>query len=263
MAVTDTHFVEIDATANNDIALTKHHAHTFTAQKIQVPPAAFGAMITIGQGVYSRTWTFTDVTLTRAQHDALIALAITETTTASTYPRLNVMDAEGSPNTWDVFTVDLDVLTDRNLHADEADNRIATLTFSLRQTSGAFTMVVDSGGGNAATVTLDGLESVQQAIGFLAADTVTRNGAPSILGASPLEASMSGWVATGDIDKLQKTLDAELAVEMVGASFKTTGSGYFATEVPSGATAFLTSMTVDAELGALAHVSLTMVHDRG
>jgi len=261
--VSDTHFLELDATAANDIPLPKYHTHTLIPQHVRVPPAAYGPVITIAQGTYSRTWSFTKIPLTRAQHDAIIALMVTETTISSTYPRLNVMDAEGTPNTWDAYTVDIDSLTDSHLGSDDADNREASMTFSLRATSGGFTMVVDSGGANAVTVYLDGLESISQAVNFLAAETDSGDGAASLTGPAPLSATVTGWAATGDLDKLQKTLDAKLSVEMVGLAMKTTGSGYFATELPSTAAAYLTALSVTEEQGAMAHVGLTIMHDRG
>ena len=92
MAVTEASFVEIDANAANDIELPKADAHALTPSYVRVPPKAYGPMITIAQDSYIRTWTFADVVLTRAQHDALVALLVTETTTSSVYPRLNVMD---------------------------------------------------------------------------------------------------------------------------------------------------------------------------
>ena len=51
MAVTDTHFLELDATDANDIALSKGYTHAFTASKVQVPPIAYGPMITVAQAL--------------------------------------------------------------------------------------------------------------------------------------------------------------------------------------------------------------------
>ena len=263
MAVTDTHFVKIDGTVANDIPLARDYTHTLIPQHVQVPPIAYGPKITIAQDTYTRTWSFKPILLTRAQHDALVALAVTETTTAIAYPALYVMESEGTPNTWDNFVVDILSITDTGNGGDVANNRITSLSFGLRGTSGGFTMVVDSGGANAVTLYLDGLESISQAVGFLAAETDTGDGQPSLTGPSPITASLGGWCATGSLDALQKTLDAKLAVEMVGLAMKTTGTGYFATELPSTATAYLTALSVGEELGAMAHVGLTIVHDRG
>jgi len=261
--VSDTHFLERDATADNDIALPKHYTHTLTELGVvETPSLAFGIPLTLAVAGYQRRWIFPDVVLTRTEHDAVVALAVTEVGVGSTYPRLNVMDAYGTPNTWDVFAVRVSALVDGSVESEAVSKRLCTLTFTLRGTTGGFSFVVDSGGANSVTLTLDSLESVTQMV-QLAHKGVTLTGVDplAVVGEPPIEAQVSGWCATTDLDKLQKVLDAVTPVEMVGAAFDTAGSGYFSTELPSTTTAILQSLTLLEKRGALAHVQLAIVRD--
>ena len=225
-------------------------------QPVKVPCTS-GPPGVLDSAVYERTLTFTGVRLSASDYLTLVATAIDNIVYNDTYPQLKVYDQGTATATELKVTVYLSGWRFLSLAELEGD-----VTCVLRSTSGYYTFVVDSGGANATTVYLDRLEQVSQIL-QLAGKGSTLTGADplSVVAEPPMEATVSGWVATTGLNTLQKVLDAATAVEMVGAAFDTTGSGYFSTELTSTTTAILESMSVDEKRGSLCHVTLGIVRD--
>lgn len=263
MAVTDSSFIRVDANDANDLPLKAGHSHTFTPFPLTVTVPEKPDDV-IGLARYTESWTFPEaatgevVELTQAQFVALMAAAKTPISKAATYPQLHLINSD-TP-TWLVYSVSLAV-SDGGQKGNNID-RFCTVTCTHRSISGSLTFVVDNGGGNSVTVDLVSLEAVGQLITVSGKNTTTEgNDSLSARGPSPISCVVMGYVATGDLDKLQKTLKAKLAVEMVGDAFDTTGSGYFSTELTAGTTGVLEDLRMLGIMGAKALVQLSIVRD--
>ena len=251
----DYSFVEKDSTTDNDVQLKGPHSEVFTPVPIEVPAHAGGANLVLNTQRYSRTWAFTNCEVTRAEYDRLVTMLKANVEHNSTYPRLNVL--KSLTPTYDVFSVSVVSLTSNPLATDHI-NRLVNITFKERSTSGAATIVVDnsSAQGGAVTVYLDELESVEQNLSN--SWQPTQSEMTLYVGPyKPLACKISGWVtSTGDLDKLQQTLQSQTAVEVVGLAFDTTGSGYYSTNNPT--TAVLTSLSSGAKIGGIVRVNLVV-----
>ena len=211
---------------------------------------------------YQRHWVLSNVRITAANYntlrDFITSTGIAET---ATYPIFKIYDTSfASQSSYDCVYGFRDMVLEVG---GATIYRTGTVMVRARSKANHFTMVVDSGGGNAVTVYLDDAESIGQALAFMAPQTQTGDGESNVGGARAMQATLQGIVQESDLNKLQVVLDAETAVEMVGTLFDTSGSGAFTTELPAASTAYLVSLGVQGCVnGARFRVSLTLSHDR-
>ena len=250
MAITDTHFLEYDATADHDLDLYGPFVCTMTPRTIDVEPSLVSAPVVVAVPGYTRQWTFTGCPFTAANLLTLTdTVGVLNITYNATYPRLNVMTA--ATPAWTTYAVKLGSITHRQNQSD-IYNRLVDVTFLQRGTS-PYTFVVDHDAevGSAVTLILDTNESVQQALLFseqrTQSVTVWDQHTQTKTGVSPLTATVSGYVARASLDTLQQLLEDQTmaGMEVEGDVYDTQSTdGWYDTSLTA-SKAIITRLTQD------------------